>query len=64
MATKQDDEFTDPQTGATIRKQGDKLIITIPNPKNKSPQEVGTMAGHDCSSRCAGLISNASAFVF
>jgi len=49
--------------GGTIRQEGDKLVITIPNPKNLSVDEVKALAGHDCSSRCAGLISNAAAFV-
>jgi hypothetical protein len=48
----------------SITKDGDYLVIKIPNPNNKSPEEVGKMLGHDCSSRCSGLISNASAFVF
>jgi hypothetical protein len=48
----------------SIRQEGDKLIITIPNPKGKSAIEIGQLAGHDCSSRCSGLVSNAAAFVF
>jgi hypothetical protein len=54
----------DSANGGTIRQEGDKLVITIPNPKNLSPEDVKALAGHDCSSRCAGLISNAAAFVF
>lgn len=50
--------------GGTIRQEGDKIVITIPNPKNLSLEEIEALAGHDCSSRCAGLISNAAAFVF
>ena len=54
---------TTPHGEATITKDGDKLIITIPNPKNKSIEEIDAITGHSCHERCAGLISNAVAFV-
>ena len=54
----------DSANGGSIRQEGDNLVITIPNPKNLSPDEVKAMVGHDCSTRCPGLISHAASFVF
>ncbi|MGZ4865099.1 MAG: hypothetical protein ACXV39_10770 [Halobacteriota archaeon] len=60
------EEYTEKTEGgdAVIRKEGDKLVITIPNPNNKSIEDIVNIPGHDCSARCAGLVSNAAAFVF
>ena len=48
---------------ATIRQEGDRLILSIPNTSGKSVEEIAQMDGHSCHTRCAGLISNAVAFL-